>query len=115
MQNFAYIANPLTTLLHKGVKFKWTDKCQAVFDYLKQALTMPPILVFPDFSKQFCLYTDVSNISISFVLGQCDLEGDERVIAYGGRALRSAEKMMVHIRQGRPGSHRGDQASCLLC
>ena len=82
VKDFAFIAGPLTTLLKKCVKFKWTDKCQEAFDRLKQALTSPPILVFPDFNKPFLLYCDASNISITFISGQYDSIRNEHVIAY---------------------------------
>ncbi|CAC5384529.1 unnamed protein product [Mytilus coruscus] len=51
-----------------------------------------PILAFPDFSKDFILYTDASQIAIGYILGQKDHKGREQVIAYGGRSLRGAEK-----------------------
>src|SRR3954466_5039199 len=31
VENFSKTAKPLTNLLHKGVKFEWTDKCQESF------------------------------------------------------------------------------------
>ena len=31
IDNFSKIAKPLTTLLHKGIKFEWTNKCQESF------------------------------------------------------------------------------------
>ena len=59
---------------------------------LKERLTEAPILVFPDFKQDFILYTDASRQAISFILGQKDEKGREKVISYGGRALRQAEK-----------------------
>ena len=32
VKGFSIIASPLTKLLRKGVKFKWTDKCQNSFE-----------------------------------------------------------------------------------
>src|SRR3954467_8801302 len=43
VENFSKIARPLTNLLHKGVKFEWTDKCQESFQALKDKLTSPPV------------------------------------------------------------------------
>ena len=34
-KNFSIIAEPLTNLLKKNVKFKWNDNCQVAFDRLK--------------------------------------------------------------------------------
>jgi hypothetical protein len=48
VENFSKIAKPLTDLLHKGVKFEWTDKCQESFQTLKDKLTSAPVLAPPD-------------------------------------------------------------------
>src|SRR4051812_39655798 len=53
VENFSKIARPLTNLLHKGVKFEWTDKCQESFQALKDKLTSPPVLAPPDTQKDF--------------------------------------------------------------
>ena len=92
VKGFSKIAAPLHKLLAKGAKFIWDNDCQSAFEQIKQLLTAPPVLAFPDFSKDFILYTDASQIAIGYVLGQKDSKGRERVIAYGGRALRGAEK-----------------------
>lgn len=92
IHGFADIATPLNRLLVKGTKFCWDEPCQKAFDKLKQLLTEAPILAFPDFNKTFILYTDASGFSISYILGQKDAKGRETVVAYGGRALRPAER-----------------------
>ena len=58
IENFSKIAKPLTNLLHKGVKFEWTDKCQESFQALKDKLTSPPVLAPPDTQKDFLIYCD---------------------------------------------------------
>ena len=60
VQNYSTIASPLTSLLAKDKPFSWTEDCQLAFDKLKETLTSPPILVYPDFNKQFILSTDAS-------------------------------------------------------
>ncbi|MES9881967.1 MAG: reverse transcriptase domain-containing protein [Sedimenticola sp.] len=92
VKSFADIARPLNSTLCKNAKFEWTDECRDSFNTLKKALTEAPILVFPDFSKKFILYTDASIEAISYILGQKDSENREHVIAYGGRSLRPAER-----------------------
>ncbi|CAG2254580.1 unnamed protein product [Mytilus edulis] len=79
-------------LLVKGAKFIWDNDCQNAFEEIKKLLISSPILAFPDFSKDFILYTDASQIAIGYILGQKDHKGREQVIAYGGRSLRGAEK-----------------------
>jgi hypothetical protein len=46
--NFSKIAKPMTKLLEKEVKFKWTSQCEEAFLTLKQLITTAPVLVQPD-------------------------------------------------------------------
>ncbi|KAJ8035295.1 hypothetical protein HOLleu_22474 [Holothuria leucospilota] len=78
----------------KGKKkepYKWTEKHQQAFVAIKVAFTSPPILAFPDYSKQFIVYTDASSNGLGAVLSQVQ-DGHERVIAYASRTLRPPEK-----------------------
>src|ERR1041385_8959794 len=86
-ENFSKIARPLTNLLHKGVKFEWTDKCQETFQALKDKLTSPPVLAPPDTQKDFVIYCDASRQGLGCVLMQ-----ERKVIAYGSRQLRAHEE-----------------------
>ncbi|CAG2252218.1 unnamed protein product [Mytilus edulis] len=66
--------------------------CQVAFDKLKNTLISSPILAYPDMSKDFILTTDASGTAIGYFLAQLDSEGQEKVIAYGGRSLTEAER-----------------------
>ena len=79
-------------MLQKDAKFYWSDQCQQAFDYLKNALITAPILVLPDFNRGFTVSTDASKVAIGYTLLQTDDNNREQVIAYGGRALRPAER-----------------------
>ena len=92
VKGFSDIAAPLNNLLKKTVPFKWTAKCQSAFSALKEKLISPPILSYPQFDRQFILYCDASNNSISYISGQKYDQNREYVIAYTGRSLNSAEK-----------------------
>ena len=59
--NFSEIAEPVIALTQKFARFKWTEECQNSFDYLKQSLTVIPLLAYSDPNKPYTLYTDVSN------------------------------------------------------
>ena len=76
------VARPLNKLLGSK-RLHWTTECQAAFDKLREALTSPPILSYPDFKsdRPFLLYTDASNTGVGACLLQ-DQEGVPRVIAY---------------------------------
>ena len=92
VKGFAKIAKPMNQLLEKDVKFKWSPECELSFQQLKEALTSTPIIAFPDFNKEFILYTDASDFALGYVLGQLDEDGRERVIAYGGKSLNKEEQ-----------------------
>lgn len=88
--NYALIARPLYRLLKKDQPFVWTDECQAAFDKLKDILTNPPILGYPDHKMPFIVQADASNNAIGCILSQ-EQDGHERVIQYAGRNLNDAE------------------------
>ncbi|KAA3480747.1 Retrotransposable element Tf2 [Gossypium australe] len=81
------IATPMTKLLHKDVKFEWTEKCQQSFERLKTLLIEALVLVQPDSGKEFVVYSDASLNGLGCVLMQ---EG--KVVAYASRQLKSHEK-----------------------
>ncbi|KAA3483103.1 DNA/RNA polymerases superfamily protein [Gossypium australe] len=60
VKGFSMIAIPMTRLLHKDVKFEWTEKCQQSFEKLKTLLTEAPILVQPESGKEFLIYSHAS-------------------------------------------------------
>jgi len=72
-------------------KLIWTEKCNEAFKELKEALTISPILAFPDKNKQFILDTDASFDTIGAVLSQKDDQVKERLIAYGSHAMKKHE------------------------
>lgn len=49
-------------------------------------------MIYPDLDKQLILVTDASRYGLGFFLAQEDEDGNERPIAYSGRALRAHEK-----------------------
>ena len=67
---YADIARPLNALTRKDVEFIWTDVCQRSFDLLKTMVTEEPILVYPDPSRPYVLFTDASKYACFCVLTQ---------------------------------------------
>ena len=88
--NCSKIASPLYKLLKKDANFEWTDAQENAFQHLKSKLISRPILQYPDFSKEFVLTTDASNLGLGAVLSQGPV-GKDLPVAYASRSLNSAE------------------------
>uniref|UniRef100_A0A7E4ZU05 RNA-directed DNA polymerase n=1 Tax=Panagrellus redivivus TaxID=6233 RepID=A0A7E4ZU05_PANRE len=92
VENFAEIATPLSNLLKDGAEFKWSNLEEDAFKQLIQRLTSAPILVQPDYSKEFVVHTDASLSAIGGAIMQEDKEGQLKAIGYASRTLTDAEK-----------------------
>ena len=94
---FAELAHPLTALTRKNVAWEWGDGQKDAFNRIKCCLMSKPILRYPDFTRDFIVYTDASGYGIGAVLAQmqrppqtADPEGSddvEVVIAYTSKHL----------------------------
>ena len=118
IQDFASIAKPLTDLLlsdttlggdhkekikgeksekgkDKSVPSKkricWEQKHQVALNSLIDMTTSAPILAYPDYTEPFYLHTDASQVGLGCILYQKQ-QGMTRVIGYGSRSLKPAEK-----------------------
>lgn len=89
--DFSQIAAPLTRLLKKQHRWKWTAEQDEAFSTLKKCLTEAPVLTCPDFEKPFTLQTDAAETGLGVALTQ-NIEGTDRIIAYASRTLTPAEK-----------------------
>ncbi|XP_073151776.1 uncharacterized protein [Henckelia pumila] len=87
IHDFSKISLPLTSLTRKGVKFKWSEKCEKSFAELKERLMFAPVLTIPEGTGRFVVYTDASKSGLGAVLMQ-----DDKVIAYASRQLKVHEK-----------------------
>nr|GEW51267.1 retrotransposable element Tf2 [Tanacetum cinerariifolium] len=87
IKGFSKIANSMTKLTQKNVKFDWGEKEEAAFQLIKQKLCSAPILALSKGSKNFIVYCDASHKGLGVVLMQ-----NEKVIAYASRQLKIHEK-----------------------
>ena len=88
---FAHIADPLNFLTKKTVPFLWTDDCENSFNKLKEKLMKPPLLIYPNFTQTFIIYSDASNVALGAVLGQ-EVDNIFRPVHYASRSLKSGER-----------------------
>jgi hypothetical protein len=87
IKDFSKIVKPTIRLLEKNKDFDWTKECQASFEELKKRLTLAPVLILPDITKNFDIYCDASRQRLGCVLMQ-----DGKVVSYASRQLRKLEE-----------------------
>ncbi len=88
---FALIAEPLTNLTLRKVKFRWTDSCQQAFEKLKAKLMEALLLVRNDVSKPFVVTTDANDTQVGVVLSQARADGSDRAVGNFSKRLKLAE------------------------
>ena len=81
-RNFSVVTAPLTNLLKKREPYVWSSVCQQAFERVKAILYSNPILVAPDFGKQFKLAVDASDVGAGSVLQQEDDQGIDYQVCY---------------------------------
>ncbi|KAF8052117.1 hypothetical protein N665_1603s0001 [Sinapis alba] len=86
VKGFSSIAQPMTKLTGKDVKFAWSEESERSFSALKDMLTSAPVLVLPEEDQSYVVYTDASITRLGCVLTQ-----NGKVIAYASRQLRKHE------------------------
>jgi hypothetical protein len=90
LQKRSHILAPLTGLMSPLVKYKWGEEQQKAFDEIKQKVSQETLLAFPDFEKEFHVYTDASNKRLGAVIMQ---EG--KPLAFYSRKLNSAQTRYI--------------------
>ena len=90
--NFSVIAAPLPILLSKKMRFRWTSDCQNSFDKLKAILRSEPVLLAPNFNKEFKLAIDASDVGAGGVLLQEDDNGVDHPLCYFSKKFNMHQK-----------------------
>jgi len=88
--NLAELLRNITNMLKKDVKIKWDTESRQSFEQVKRALTQAPVLISPDFIKDFYLFSFASEHTIAVILLHENNKGYEQPIAFFSKALRDA-------------------------
>ena len=80
---FSVIAEPLTNILGKRVRFIWTDNCQKSFEKLKAILKSAP---------EFRLAVDASDVGAGSVLLQEDDNGVDHPVCYYSKKFNKHQR-----------------------
>jgi RNase H-like domain found in reverse transcriptase len=92
IQGFTHLAQPLTQLLKKERKFKWTEECTATLDKLIKIVTSNPVLWQPNHELPFTLEVDASQYAIGAILYQVNKKGRLCPVGYHSHTLNKAER-----------------------
>jgi hypothetical protein len=82
VSNFVEMVKLITTMLRKGNEIKWTIESRNSFDQIKKSLTEAPVLISPDYSKDFFIFSFSSFDTVAVVLLQKNVEGLEKPISF---------------------------------
>jgi hypothetical protein len=91
ISNFVELVKHITTMLRKGNEVKWTTEPREYFVQINKALTEAPVLINPDYSKDFLMFSFASYDILATVLLQKNDQGQEKPITFYNRALRDTE------------------------
>jgi transposase InsO family protein len=83
----SHYSAPLTGMVSKTAKFVWGAEQQQAFDRIKKVISRETLLAFPDFNKEFHIYTDASDYQLGAVIMQ-----DDKPLAFYSRKLNAAQK-----------------------
>jgi hypothetical protein len=68
ISNFVELVKYITDILRKGNEVKWTIEARESFDQIKKALIEAPVLISPDYSKEFMIFSFASFDTLVVVL-----------------------------------------------
>ena len=91
---FAKLSAPLTELTKKNCRFEWNSLRQLAFTELKRLLLCHPVLIFPNYDKDFHIFTDCSAIAQAGALMQLadGSKNSYQAISYCSRTLSDSER-----------------------
>lgn len=90
IDSFSGIAAPLFQLTHNGAVFRWSSVEQEAFAKLKKAVTSDSVLIYPDFTKPFHIFTDACKDAIGAVLCQ-EVDAVLKPIEFMSKKFSTAE------------------------
>lgn len=92
IKEFSHISLPMTKMLKRGKEVKTSPRDEERFLELKKRLVEAPILVTPDWTKEFQVYVGVPGFCIGEVLSLLDANGRDHLIYFASKLLALAER-----------------------
>jgi hypothetical protein len=95
--NFAIMVKPIHNILNLDRSFSWTNDVDNYFLRVKKEISSTPVLAKPDFEKDFIIYTNATDESISTILLQSDDQNNEKLVTYMSQSLLDDEIKYSYI------------------
>ena len=83
----SHLLSPLSALCGSKATWKWGKEQQTAFEELKKVISKKTLLTFPDFEKEFHIYTDASDYQLGAVIMQ-----ENKPLAFYSRKFNKAQK-----------------------
>ncbi|XP_055714246.1 uncharacterized protein K02A2.6-like [Phlebotomus papatasi] len=97
VKNMSDLRTPLDNLLKKGVKWKWTPKCEEVFRRFKEILTSDLLLTHYDPSLPIIVASDASSHALGCVAYHQFPDGSMKAFYHASRRLTDTETRYSQI------------------
>ena len=91
IKDFSKIYRPLCRLFKKDAMFDFDESCKTTFEEIKSRLVTTPIMVTPDWNKEFKIVCDASDYAMGEILGQ-STEKILKAIYYGRKTFNEAQE-----------------------
>lgn len=92
IRDYSKIVQPLSIMTSSKRKFEWGAEQEKAFQKVKECISQAPALRLADWSKDFHIQTDASDISVGAVLFQQGNNGERYPLAYHSKTLDKTEK-----------------------
>jgi len=90
--NYPDFAAPLSPMLKKGVKWKWTAHLQKTFKELRAQFANSIHLIHLNNGLPYSIYTDASKFAIGALVMQTDENGETYIVSTASRVLTATEQ-----------------------
>ena len=68
MPNFSEIVKSIVDMMKGNQTFRWTEVGKKSFENIKEAIANAPVLVHPNYNKEFIIYCYASEHTVSAIL-----------------------------------------------
>ena len=85
-------------MLEKHAKFDFNELCKAAFDEIKSRLVTTPMMITPDWNKEFEIMCDASDYAMGPVLGQ-RTEKIFKAIYYASKTFNEAQENTLQLKK----------------